>query len=570
MALLRIGLAQINSTVGAIDENAEKILRYSRLAMKAGVDLVVFPELAVTGYPPEDLLLKPGFIEKNVKVMERVARSIKGISAIIGFADSFKGGIYNAASLVSGGRVRGVYRKMHLPNYGVFDEKRYFMPGSAPLNARIGGVTLGLGICEDIWSADGPAIAEATSGARVIVNINASPYHFGKHDEREELLAVRARETGAVIVYVNSVGGQDELVFDGRSMVVNARGIVDVRARAFEEDFLIYDIEKWMVKGSAFLKGGTSKKKRVSTVSLGALSKAVKKPPVRQESEENISEMEEVRRALTLGIRDYVRKNGFKKCVIGLSGGIDSALVACLASDAVGKKNVLGVFMPSRYSSKESLKDARELARNLEIEFKVIPIDKVYSSYLKTLKPSFKGRKADVTEENLQARVRGNVLMALSNKFGFLVLTTGNKSETGVGYCTLYGDMAGGFAAIKDVPKTMVYGLSEHINQVSGEELIPLNVLTKAPTAELRPNQTDQDTLPPYDVLDEILREYVENDRCIADIVKDGYGEGLVRKVVKMVDLSEYKRRQAPPGIKITPKAFGRDRRMPITNGYKG
>lgn len=567
-------MAQINPTVGDLRGNTRKISEYAKKAAASGCDLVIFPELALTGYPPEDLLLKPKFIEDNLKALSELARSIKGITAVVGFIDS-RDDIYNAAAVCHKGKVVDVYHKMYLPNYGVFDERRYFRAGTTALNFTLRGVKIGVGICEDIWYPEGPARVQALSGARLIVNINASPYHMGKALVREEMLVTRALDNGVVIAYNNTVGGQDELVFDGHGLIIGHDGAILARARAFEEDLVIADLafaslcsdrihdprRRASVAGSA--PGGL---REIILDDLPCRKKPAITPP--DLIEERVKDTDEVLEALILGTRDYVRKNGFSHVVIGLSGGIDSSLVAAVATAALGPDNITGVFMPSEYSSKESLEDACSLAENLGIELLTIPIGKAFSTYKEMLKDAFAGRTADSTEENLQARIRGNLLMALSNKFGWLVLTTGNKSEMSVGYATLYGDMAGGFAVIKDVPKTLVYKVAGRFNELRGSKVIPERVFIKAPTAELRPNQTDQDTLPPYDVLDRILKAYVEDDRSLDEIVAMGFSKALVKKVTRMVDLSEYKRRQAPPGIKITPRAFGRDRRMPITNGY--
>ncbi len=567
-------MAQINPTVGDLKGNARKISEYAKRAASSGCDLVIFPELALTGYPPEDLLLKPRFIEDNLSALTGLACSIKGITAVIGFIDS-KDDIYNAAAICHKGKVVDVYHKMYLPNYGVFDERRYFRAGTTALNFTLKGIKIGVGICEDIWYPEGPARVQALSGARLIVNINASPYHTGKALIREEMLVTRALDNGVSIAYNNTVGGQDELVFDGQGLIVDSVGTVLARGKAFEEDLIIADLH-FASTSSACIHdprrrestiGGTAGGLReIILDDLPSRKKPLRKPPARLE--ERAEDTDEVLNALILGTRDYVRKNGFSHVVIGLSGGIDSALVAAVASLALGPDNITGVFMPSEYSSKESLEDACGLAKNLGIELLTIPISEAFSTYKKMLKPAFSGRQPDSTEENLQARIRGNLLMALSNKFGWLVLTTGNKSEMSVGYATLYGDMAGGFAVIKDVPKTLVYKVCARFNERKGTQVIPKRVFVKAPTAELRPNQTDQDTLPPYDVLDRILKAYVEDDKSLDEIVAMGFSRPLVKKVTRMVDLSEYKRRQAPPGIKITPRAFGRDRRMPITNGY--
>ncbi len=574
MQFLRIAMAQINPTVGDLKGNSRKISEYAKRAAASGCDLVIFPELALTGYPPEDLLLKPRFIEDNLNAMAGLARSIKGITAVIGFVDS-KDDIYNAAAICHKGKIVDVYHKMYLPNYGVFDERRYFKAGTTALNFTLKGIKIGVGICEDIWYPEGPARVQALSGARLIVNINASPYHTGKALIREEMLVTRALDNGVSIAYNNTVGGQDELVFDGQGLIVDSEGTIRARGKAFEEDLVIADLEFSSPcsarlhdprRRASAIGGSTGGLREIILDDLPSRKKPSGKPPARLE--ERGKDTDEVLDALILGTRDYVRKNGFSHVVIGLSGGIDSALVAAVASLALGPDNITGVFMPSEYSSKESLEDACGLAENLGIELLTIPINEAFSTYKKMLRPAFSGRQPDSTEENLQARIRGNLLMALSNKFGWLVLTTGNKSEMSVGYATLYGDMAGGFAVIKDVPKTLVYKVCARFNERSGSEVIPERVFVKAPTAELRPNQTDQDTLPPYDVLDKILKAYVEDDRSLDEIVAMGFSRALVKKVTRMVDLSEYKRRQAPPGIKITPRAFGRDRRMPITNGY--
>jgi NAD+ synthase (glutamine-hydrolysing) len=575
MRTLRIAMAQINPTVGALAKNAEKILKFAEKARGMEADLVVFPELALTGYPPEDLLLKPRFIDDNMEWLKRISRKIRGITAIIGFVDREED-IYNAAAIVHKGTVVDVYHKMFLPNYGVFDEERYFQAGRGPLNLNIGEVTVGLGICEDIWYPEGPSRVQALAGAQIIVNINASPYYVGKAGLREDMLVTRALDNEAVVAYNNTVGGQDELIFDGQGMIINEEGKVIARGKPFSEDLIVADLD---VEGIARMRlHDTRRRKERFDRSIAAVREITLHPerakkkkkalPVKAPPEPP-SHLEEVLMALLIGTEDYVKKNRFRHCVIGLSGGIDSSLVAAVAVEALGRKNITGVFMPSRYSSPESKKDALALAKNLGIELVTIPIQKSFESYLTMLRDAFGKRPADVTEENIQARIRGNTIMALSNKFGWLVLTTGNKSEMSVGYATLYGDMAGGFAVIKDVPKTMVYELSSYMNIRAGRTLIPERVIVKAPTAELKPGQTDQDTLPPYDVLDPILKAYVEDDRSLDEIVAMGFKKGLVKRIIEMVDRSEYKRRQAPPGIKITPRALGKDRRMPITNRYE-
>jgi NAD+ synthase (glutamine-hydrolysing) len=500
---------------------------------------VVFPELAVTGYPPEDLVLRPAFVDENLEALLRLAKETTGGCAVLaGFVDRTHRGIHNAAGLLANGDVVARYYKVKLPNYGVFDERRTFVPGEAECPVRLAGSELGLSICEDAWAPGAPFDAYAARETPVILNINGSPYHRGKAVEREEICRDRALETGSWIVYVNVVGGQDELVFDGGSLVVAPDGTVRHRAAAFHEDLLIVEID-------------------------GDLSFADARPPRPQEPEE-------VYRALVLGLRDYVRKNGFRDVVLGLSGGVDSAFVALLAADALGPDAVRAIVMPSRHTSAESLEDATEVARRLSIRLDTVRIDDIFSGYLDALEEPFRGTEPGTAEENLQARIRGNLLMALSNRFGSLVLATGNKSEYAVGYATLYGDMAGGFAPIKDVPKTLVYDLVRWRNlQDPAGEPIPQRVLTKAPSAELRPDQRDTDSLPPYDVLDPIVEGYVEDDRSPEELVAAGADPAAVAKVVAMIDRAEYKRRQAAPGIKITPKAFGRDRRMPITNRYR-
>lgn len=555
---IRIALAQINCIVGGLEENSAKISQYIQRAKGLGADLVAFPELALTGYPPEDLLLQPKFIEDNLKKIKELSRSINNIVAVIGFVDRSAGGIYNAAAVISDTRIRGVYHKTLLPNYGVFDEERYFAAGKNSAVFKLGRAVFGLNVCEDIWHKDGPIEEEVSRGAGLIVNINASPYHVGKVKEREKIILSQAKANGVFIVYINLVGGQDELVFDGQSMIVDSRGSIISRAAAFKEDLLIADLDIPSVRAA--------KPDRVITVKEKLVNE--RKPALPGPKAKPLLPAEEVYQALLLGLGDYVRKNGFNKVVIGLSGGIDSALVAALASDALGQDNVVGVFMPTRYSSQESLVDAGQLADNLGIKLLNISIEQIYKIYLLVLEPHFFGAPKNTAEENLQARIRGNILMALSNKFGWLVLATGNKSEMSTGYATLYGDMAGGFAVIKDVPKTLVYKLAKFRNSLG--PVIPERILTREPTAELKPNQKDTDTLPPYDLLDPILKAYIEEDKDLAGIIASGLDKKAVARVLNMVDRSEYKRRQSPPGIKITPKAFGRDRRMPITNRYKG
>lgn len=556
--MMRLALAQINCTVGDLEGNCGKVLEYYEQARSSGADLVLFPELAVTGYPPEDLLLKPKFIQDNLDALNGLAARIGESTAVVGFVDRNRTGIYNAAAIMRQGEIKGVYHKMHLPNYAVFDEKRYFRSGRKPFIFAFGPTLFGVNICEDIWYLDGPAKQQAASGARLICNINASPYYGGKMKIREEVVRAQALRYNLTLAYINLVGGQDELVFDGQSMVVTPDGDVIARAEAFREELLVVDVD---IPASA-----ARSRKRLVTVSEA--SPPERSDPINGHLAEPLDLVAEVYEALRLGLKDYVTKNGFKKVLIGLSGGVDSALVAVLAADALGSENVVCVFMPSRYSSSVSDEDARRLAKNLGMRLIGIPIEDTYRSYLDMLRPAFEGLGEDITEENIQARIRGNILMAISNKFGWLVLTTGNKSEMSVGYATLYGDMAGGFAVIKDVPKTLVYRICRYRNSLS--PVIPERTLTRAPSAELKPDQKDTDTLPDYEILDPILKGYVEEDKDLGSITQAGYVPEVVSRVVRMVDASEYKRRQAPPGIRITPKAFGKDRRMPITNKYKG
>ncbi len=575
MRTLRIGLAQINPTVGDLSGNVRKIMDYIGRARELGVDLVAFPELAITGYPPEDLLLKPDFIEANLDCLQQIVESTRSITAVVGFVDSADD-IYNAAAIIHDGALAGVYHKMYLPNYGVFDEDRYFQAGTDYPVFVLPGTSIGINICEDIWYPAGPGEVQALAGgAEVIVSISASPYYAGKGLARERMLATRAADNVAMVAFCNLVGGQDELVFDGNSVIFDERGELVVRGKQFEEDLIVADLDVGSVFRQRLHDPRRRKEKlaadvgRVSRIALPEVESRGEKPPLPARRMERLDPLAEIYQALVLGTRDYVHKNGFQKVVIGLSGGIDSSLTAAIAVDALGKENVVGVFMPSRYSSEESRVDAGKLAENLGIRFLSIPIDDTFQAYLDMLSAPFAGVEPDVTEENVQARIRGNILMALSNKFGWLVLTTGNKSEVSVGYCTLYGDMAGGFAVVKDVPKALVYQLAGHVNGSAGREVIPRRVFEKAPTAELRPDQRDEDTLGPYATLDPILHAYVEEDRGLDEIVALGFDEATVRRVIGMVDRNEYKRRQAPPGVKITPRAFGKDRRLPITNQYR-
>jgi len=561
MAQLRIALAQINATVGDLPGNRRLVLNGIARAAAWRADVVVFPELAVTGYPPEDLLLKSSFVNDNLEVVAGLERAAAGLTALVGFVDRDRvGRLYDAAAVLADERRVATYHKQCLPNYGVFDEQRYFTAGDQPLVLSVGSIRVGVTICEDLWEP-GPAQVLSRAGCDVLVNLSASPYHAGKPKLRRELFATRARDNSLAIAYCNLVGGQDELVFDGASFALSATGQLLAQAAQFAEDFVLVDVD---VPARAASRSTTTRT-TVPVASVGA-----DRPPLAPMKRPVLDPVAEVYAALVLGTRDYVDKNGFETVVLGLSGGVDSALTACIAVDALGPARVVGLVMPSRYSSPQTQDDARKLAATLGIRCETISIESCFGAFLETLQPFFGGRPMDVAEQNVQARIRGTILMAFSNKFGWLVLTTGNKSETGTGYCTLYGDMAGGFAVIKDVPKTLVYQLARWRNRRAPNAPIPASVLTRPPTAELAPNQLDQDTLPPYDVLDRVLTAYIEEDRDPRELVAAGrFSEELVRRVTQMVDRSEYKRRQAPPGIKVTPRAFGRDRRLPITNRYQ-
>ncbi len=590
MRTLRIAMAQMNPTVGDLSGNIHLITTWLRDAKKAKADLVVFPELAITGYPPEDLLLKSQFIVDNLRALNEITQVCRGLVAVVGYVgqgdqnDSHsprrsivsagRHTLYNAAALIADRKLVGSYKKWHLPNYGVFDESRYFRPGWRLPLLLVNGTTIGVSICEDIWLPEGPTRVQAAAGAQVIININASPFHVGKGRSREQMLATRARENGVIVTYTNMVGGQDELVFDGNSLILDPSGNVIARGHAFREELLVADLEVEAVSRGRMTHGRKAALtgKAVSIVDRLVVSEtAIKKNRTRivPGLAEPLDEIEEVYRALVLAVKDYVQKNGFTRVVIGLSGGVDSAVTAAIAVDALGAKQILGVFMPSPYTAHESEEDVMELVRCLGIDLNTIPITPTFEAYRQALAPSFADCPEDATEENLQARIRGNLLMAVSNKFGHLVLATGNKSEGSVGYSTLYGDMAGGFAVIKDVPKTMVYDLARFRNELGPSPVIPKRILDRPPTAELRPNQKDEDSLPPYTVLDPILRAYVEEDRSLAEIIEAGFDRATVSRVIRMVDSSEFKRRQAPIGVKITHRAFGKDRRMPITNGYR-
>jgi len=579
MRSLRIALAQVNLTVGDLEGNVSKIISYIKKAKSFSADLVAFPELAVTGYPPEDLLLKNQFIEDNLESLETIRKNVDDITAIVGFVDR-RDDIYNAAAVIQNKKIVDVYHKMYLPNYGVFDEYRYFQSGTRYPVYRIADTWIGINICEDIWYPEGPSRIQSLAGAEILININASPYHIGKGKFRETMLSTRASDNIVIVAYLNTVGGQDELVFDGHSIVLDQDGKVIARGRQFQEDMIVVDLNL----ESIMMRRLQAPRRRQEVIKLEKdtveriVLRPQKKPserkrkPLIKSSKAHIllESLEEVYTALVLGTSDYVVKNGFKAAVVGISGGIDSALVATIAVDALGKENVKGLFMPSPYTSKDSGEDAYMLAENLGVKMIEIPVDGVFQSYLSILREEFTGLPLDVAEENLQARIRGNILMAFSNKFGWLVLTTGNKSEMSVGYATLYGDMAGGFAVIKDVPKTMVYELCSWKNSKGAGKVIPRRMFTKEPSAELKPDQKDTDTLPPYPVLDPILKAYIEEDRSFAEILSLGYNTRGTQNVIRMIDKSEYKRRQAPPGIKISQKAFGRDRRLPITNKYRG
>ena len=572
--IVRLALAQINPTVGDLPGNAKKVIETIARARDLGADLVAFPELTLTGYPPEDLLLRPEFLDQNQAAMEEVARSTIGITAVVGFAQR-SDDVYNAAAIAHDGEVVGIYQKRHLPNYGVFDEVRYFRPGDECFVCKRGPLTFGVNICEDIFTPVGPTAALAVYGeAELVINLSSSPFHTGKAAARDHMLSTRALDGVSVVAFVNTVGGQDELVFDGNSRVYGPQGELLAQARAFEEDLMLVDIDLESVF-RARLRDPRSRiaAQRDDAPEMSALTLR----PIRRRARPKLesrkvtipSGADEIYQALLLGTRDYVTKNGFEHVVIGLSGGIDSALTASIAADALGPDHVTGVFMPSGITSRESRDDAAALAKNLGIDLLTVPIEPEIAAYRESLRQVFASSQEDVTEENIQSRIRGTVLMALSNKFCWLVLTTGNKSELSVGYATLYGDMAGGFSVLKDVSKTLVYELARHRNAAAKAPWIPERTLTRDPTAELRPGQRDTDTLPPYDVLDPILKAYVEEDSEVERIVAMGYDRSLVQRVMRMVDRAEYKRRQAPPGIRITPRALGKDRRLPITNRHQ-
>jgi NAD+ synthase (glutamine-hydrolysing) len=570
MGRIRIAACQVNTVVGDLDGNVARILAALEDAEAADADLAVFPELAITGYPPEDLLLKSGFVADNREALDKLAARTGRCAVVVGFVDAARD-LYNAAAICSAGRVHGVYHKRLLPNYAVFDEQRYFAPGRSPLQLfLVAGVRVGISVCEDIWSPHGPTDEQAAGGAELVVNLNASPFYAGRLAERERMLATRAADASCALVYVNQVGGQDELVFDGASLAFDSHGELITRGPQFEEAVVVVDLDVRPV----FRKRLLDPRGRATAPGLPEILVSTEEPKggpaLRPVPITPPDPLGEIYQALVVGTRDYVRKSGFTDAVIGLSGGIDSSLVAAVAVDALGPGHVHGVSMPSRYSSDHSRSDAALLAANLGIDFRTIAIEPAHAAVLDMLAPSFEGLEADLTEENVQARIRGVTLMALSNKFGWLVLTTGNKSEMAVGFATLYGDMAGGFAVIKDVAKLTVFALARWRNGQAGRELIPESVLTKPPSAELRPDQRDDQSLPPYELLDPVLECYVELDMTVAEMVEAGHDAELVARVAGMVDRAEYKRRQAPPGVRVTPKAFGKDRRLPIVNRYRG
>jgi len=587
---VRLALCQINATVGDIAGNTRRVRDGITAARDAGADIALFPELILTGYPPEDLLLKEHFLSDSREALQSLTPDCHDITAIIGFPERAED-VYNSAAVLAGGEVKAIYRKVYLPNYGVFDEQRYFQAGSGGALIEIGRHRIGLTVCEDIWEAGPPASDEALAGASLIINISASPYHAGKGAERERMFAQRARDNLACVAFCGLVGGQDELIFDGHSCVIDHTGRTIARAPQFQEAMLLCEVDLDAAVAARLRDAGHRPAARMSTRAVPVLAELAPVPenppgyvPARPEPAAPLTPVEaEVYGALMLGLRDYVHKNGFERVVLGLSGGIDSALVACLAADALGPAQVSTAVMPSRYSSTGTQQDARALASALGVRAHEMPIEPVVHAYEGSLRIEFAGREPDLTEENLQARIRGNLLMALSNKFGWLVLATGNKSEMSVGYTTLYGDLAGGFAVIKDVPKTLVYRLCEWRNSPAGTSLsgllgpgaganrpIPPSIIERAPSAELRPDQRDEDSLPPYEVLDRILEGYVELDQSREQLIAQGLAQEHVDRTIRLVDLAEYKRRQAPPGIKITPRAFGRDRRMPITSRYRG
>ena len=571
--VIRIALAQINSTVGDLTGNTAKICSYIDKAKDLDVDLIAFPELAITGYPPEDLVFRNQFVQENMKCSLEVSRYAKGITAIFGFVE-LDNKLYNSAAVASEGEMKGIHKKIFLPNYGVFDEERYFASGDTCPVFTINGIKVGVNVCEDIWYPKGPTTVQRVAGAELIVNINGSPFHAGKRQDRESMLIERALDHGLFIAYVNQVGGQDELVFDGSSVVIDPEGNVISRGESFLEDLVICDIDTAQLQQARDANTQEFAAEGLENVGVPVhkhISNEIPQPKKQfiQKDIQPTSSLEEVRKALVIGTKDYVNKSGFQKVLIALSGGIDSSLVAAIAAEALGPDNVIGISMPSQFSSEGSETDANELAKNIGIRIESIPIRQIVTSMELALQGQFHGTEWGVAEENIQSRIRGNLIMAMSNKFGWMVLTTGNKSEMAVGYATIYGDMAGGFSVIKDVPKLMVYNLCRHINEISSSIVIPQTILDKPPSAELRPDQKDTDSLPDYDILDPILEAYVERDSSFQEIVADGFESETVANIISLVDRNEYKRRQSPPGVKITPRSFGRDRRMPVANKFR-
>jgi NAD+ synthase (glutamine-hydrolysing) len=573
---MRLALAQINPVVGDLEGNRQLILSRVEQAKAQGADLVLLPELAVTGYPPEDLLLRPGFVRAAESSVEEIAREARGTTVLVG-APHFDRDLYNACYVLSGGEVKAIYRKRFLPNYGVFDEDRYFAPGRDLILLEHGKTLVGLTVCEDMWQPGPPATDLALAGAELLLNISASPFYVGRDREREEMFVTRARDNSCFVAFCNTVGGQDELIFDGHSVVIDDEGTILARAPGFEEALLVVDVEPKEVIGRRLrdVRRRALAREReqippVEVIHIGTRGPSTNGQKVKGSVAPFVDDLEQMRLALELGLHDYVDKNGFRDVVVGVSGGIDSAVTAALATEALGAERVHCVSMPSRYSSEATRTDARRLAESLGCSFREIPIAEIVDAFDAGLAESFGGSEPDLTEENIQARARGVLLMALSNKFGWMLVATGNKSELSVGYATLYGDMAGGFALLKDVYKTDVFRLARYLNERAGRELIPQSIVDRAPSAELRDNQLDEDSLPPYPKLDEVLEEYVEHDRTLEELSADGFDKDVVERAVSMIDRAEYKRRQAPPGVKLRPKAFGRDRRTPITNRWRG
>jgi NAD+ synthase (glutamine-hydrolysing) len=568
---VRIALAQVNPTVGDLAGNARLVVDWIGRAREAGADIVCFPELVITGYPPEDLVLKPSFVSDNMAQLDYVAGATKGIAAVVGFVDR-NGDLYNASAFISDGEIKAVYHKVFLPNYGVFDEKRYFVPGHRTPIIDLDGVSIGLSVCEDVWFPAGPMAWEAEHGAKLLININGSPYHYGKRAPREAMIGDRAADYGVYVAWVNTVGGQDELVFDGNSLIFDPKGHVIARAASFVEELLVCDIDATVAphrpneKLRRESEAAEGLELEVSELAVPAPASAAPRPPLERRFAEPLEGAAEIYAAVVLGTHDYIRKQGLEKVVIGMSGGVDSALTAVIAADALGPENVIAVRMPSRHTSTESLEDAGLVAENLGLQLMDFAIEPPHHGFEEILDPVFKDTRPGIAEENLQPRIRMTILHALSNKFGYIVLSTGNKSELATGYGTLYGDIAGGYAVLKDITKSTVYELCRYRNSLGAA--IPERVITKAPSAELKPGQKDTDSLPPYQVLDPILIGYVEEDMSPEELVAAGHDTKTVTRVIQLVDRSEYKRRQAPPGVKITPRAFGRDRRMPIVNRY--